>query len=87
MAPRPETIANNVRIHPPAGGAGSQKRKTMSGFKESPIKANVTDTAAKELISKEKADRDAKTARLRAEREAAEALAPKPATKPKKGKF
>jgi hypothetical protein len=53
------------------------------GFKERREKAAITDAIARELIAKEKTKRDAKTARLRAQREAANAPAPKPA---KKGK-
>jgi hypothetical protein len=58
----------------------------MSGFKEPPAKVSETDRAAREIIDAEKQKRDAKTARLKAAREAAEATAPKPARKLRKGK-
>lgn len=58
----------------------------MSGFKERETKVGETDRAARQIIDAEKQQRDAKTARLKAAREAAEAAAPPaPAGKPKKG--
>jgi hypothetical protein len=50
------------------------------------LRAIETDKAAREIISTEKENRDAKTARLKAAREAAEETAPKLEKKPKKGK-
>jgi hypothetical protein len=50
----------------------------VMGVNERREKAAVTDAIARELIAKEKAKRDAKTARLRAQREAANVTAPKP---------
>jgi hypothetical protein len=51
------------------------------------LRALETDTVAREIIGADKAKRDAKTARLKAQREAADATPPpKPAKKPKKGK-
>ena len=56
----------------------------MSGFKEQPDKVSVTDTTARDLIAKEKAAREAKTAKLKALREAAEAESKKRSEKSKK---
>jgi len=56
----------------------------MSGFKEQPDKVSVTDTAARDLIAKEKAAREAKTAKLKALREAAETASKERSEKPKK---
>ncbi len=56
------------------------------GINERREKAAATDAIARELIAKEKAKRDAKTARLRAQREAASAAAPKVAKKGKVAK-
>lgn len=58
----------------------------MSGFKERQAKTSETDRAAREILESEKRKRDAKTARLKAAREAAEAAAPKTTERPTRRK-
>jgi hypothetical protein len=72
--------------------ASSSDTSGWQQAKRPPQKGNVaglrtleTDKVAREIISADKATREAKTARLKAERLASEAAAPKPAGKPKKG--